>query len=102
MLEKGGLAAFCSAVAPLYLVEETGDAYTKSSISFPAPHLELGTGKHPLQQQLVPLTATAQTHREFRKERRRRFLSLSTKKRVKPHFYYVRWLIGLATDVVLL
>lgn len=85
----------------LDLVEEAGCAYTKSSISFPAPHLELGPGKHPLQQQLVHLTATAPTHGECRKERRRGFSSLSTK-RVKPHLYYVHWRIGLATDVFLL
>lgn len=77
---EGRAGCFCSAVAPLYLVEETGCAYTKSSISFPAPHLELGTGKHPLQRQLVHLTATAQTHGEFRKERRRRFSSSPRKK----------------------
>lgn len=67
----------CSAVTPLSLVEGTGCTYTKSSISFQTTHLELGTGKRPLQRQLVHLRATAQTWGEFRKERRRRFSSLS-------------------------
>lgn len=79
-LGREGWLFLCSAVIPLYLVEETGCAYTKSSISFQATHLELGTGKHLLQRQLVHLIATAQTHGEFRKERGRRFASLSMKK----------------------
>lgn len=69
---KEGWLFLCPAVAALYLVGETGCANTKSSISFQATHLELWTERHPLQQQLVPLLLTAQTHGTFRKERRRR------------------------------
>lgn len=81
-LRSKGCLFLRSAVAPFYLVEKTVCAYATSSISFQATHLELGTGKHQLQWQLVHLIATAQTSGEFRKERWR-FSSLSVEKKSK-------------------
>ena len=75
-------------------MEEAGYTYTKSSISFQTPHLELGTGKDPLQQQLVHLRATAQTRGEFRKE------EVFYDESVQLHFY-VHWHIGLEIDIYL-
>lgn len=103
MLEEGGLpiSTFCR--RSLVPGRETGCASTKSSISFQATHLELGTGKHRLQRQLVHLSTTAQTHGEFRKLEGRGFSSLTMKKqkekKVKPDFCRVHGEIGLATAV---
>ena len=71
MLEKRGLPILHWAIAPWYPVEKTGCACIMSSISFQATHLDPGTGTCELQQQLVHLIATAQTHGEFRNERKR-------------------------------
>ena len=101
MLEKRGLPVPHWAIAPWYPVEKTGCTCIMSSISFQATHLEPGTGTRELQQQLVHLIATAQTHGEFRKERTR-CSSLSGKKKkkeVRPHFYHVHRHVGLAADL---
>ena len=102
MLEKRGLPILHWAIAPWYPVEKTGCACIMSFISFQATHLEPGTGTCELQQQLVHLIATAQTHGEFRNERKR-CSSLSEeekkKKGVRPHFYRVHRHVGLAADL---
>lgn len=68
---------------------------------FSGHHLELGTGTCELQQQLVHLIATAQTHGEFRKEKKRcSSLSEGKKKEgARPHFYRVHQHVGLAADL---